>query len=98
MKLKIALYFAALFAAGDALAQGTTRPTAPIEQIARSSSCRSESGAPSAYVADLALTFARALCQPDRADVKVISAAAGDPVTRREKRTGLRYSIKRLSV
>jgi hypothetical protein len=28
MKLKIALYFAALFAAGDALAQGTTRPTA----------------------------------------------------------------------
>ena len=63
----------------------SARPTAPVEDIARTSSCRSDSGASTAYVSGLALTFARALCQPDRPDVKVISAAAGDPSTARGK-------------
>jgi len=89
MKRKVALYSAALLAAGEALAEGAPRPTAPIEQIAGSSPCRSESQAPSAYVAGLALTFARALCEPDRADVKVISAAAGDPARPAGKADGL---------
>jgi hypothetical protein len=89
VKLKIGLCLAAFFVAGNAVAQGTTRPTDPIETIARASSCRSDSQAPSAYVAGLALTFARALCQPDRPDVKVISSAAGDPSTPRGKSDGL---------
>ena len=89
MMTKIALCVTALLATGDALAQGAARPTAPVEDIARTSSCRSDSGASTAYVSGLALTFARALCQPDRPDVKVISAAAGDPSTARGKMDGL---------
>jgi hypothetical protein len=83
------LWLCAFVTPGFAAAQGTQRPTTPIENIANASSCRADSGAPSAYVAGLALTFARALCQPDRPDVKVISAAAGDPSTLKGKADGL---------
>ena len=89
MKLRTAAFVSALFLASSVFAQQSPGPTAPLENIAKTSLCRRESGAPPAYVAGLALTFARALCQPDRPDVKVISTAAGDPATARGKMDGL---------
>jgi hypothetical protein len=89
MNLKVLFCICPLMAPAMAVAEGTERPTEPIESIARASSCRSDSHAPSAYIAGLALVFARALCQPDRDDVKVISSAAGDPSTPKGKADGL---------
>lgn len=48
-----------------------------IKDIASSSSCRAQSGAPRAYARGVALVYAKAVCEPERSDVKVVSAAKG---------------------
>lgn len=55
-------------------------PRERIAAIAASSSCASvnwanRGRAPKAYIRGVALVFAKAVCQPERADVKVVSAA-----------------------
>jgi hypothetical protein len=55
-------------------------PTERIQSIAAQSDCASvnwpnRGRAPKAYMRGVALVFAKAVCQPDRADVKVVAAA-----------------------
>ena len=72
-------FFAAvLFWAASAYAQ-TGAPVTDISAIADGSGCRSAlDGVLSSYVRGVAIVFARAACEPDRDDVKIVSAAGSD--------------------
>ena len=67
-----------VFWAAAAAAQ-TGAPVADISSIADGSGCRSAlDGVLESYVRGVAIVFARAACQPDRDDVKIVSAARSD--------------------
>ena len=69
---------AILFWATCACAQ-TGAPVADISAIADHSGCRSAlDGVLSSYVRGVAIVFAASACQPDRDDVKIVSAARSD--------------------
>jgi hypothetical protein len=79
----------------QANAQGTS-PVDQIEAIAAGSECASvdwndRGEAPSAYIRRVALVFARAVCQPERPDAKVVSAARGAPGTGAERTDALAW-------
>ena len=62
-----------------------------IETLAAGSQCGSLLGATKAYVSGMAVVFARSVCQSDRADVKVVSAARGVPGTTSERSDALTW-------
>ncbi len=82
-----ALAIAGLAAASVASAQGASSGSDAIQDIASRSQCAAHVWphrglAPKTYIKGVALVFARAVCHPDREDVKVVSAAA-DPASNR---------------
>jgi hypothetical protein len=67
-----------------------------IETIAAGSQCASYSWqnrgrAPKAYMKGMALVFARSVCNRDRADVKIVSAARGMPGSKADRTDGLTW-------
>jgi hypothetical protein len=77
-------------------AQGKS-PLDQIGTLAVGSNCASvnwgsDGGrAPSAYILGMALLFARAVCQADRSDVRIVSAARGTPGTSSERTDALTW-------
>ena len=71
-----------LFFPGVGMAQ-TPSPDQSIVDIASASSCNPQGidRGPAAYIRGMALVFAKAVCQPDRPDVRVVSEARHDPNT-----------------
>ena len=66
----------------------------PLDQtgaIAAGSKCASVSHAPKAYMRGIALVFAKTVCQPERADVKIVSAAKGAPGTGSDRTDALTW-------
>ena len=80
-----ALAIASLAAASLAWAQSSPNGPGAIQDIASRSQCAAHVWAhrglaPKTYINGVALVFARAVCHPEREDVKVVSAAA-DPAS-----------------
>lgn len=78
-----------------ASAQGKS-PIERIEAISMKSKCASidwkERGrVPKAYIDGMALMFAKAVCQPSRSDVRVVSAARGTPATDADRTDALTW-------
>jgi hypothetical protein len=91
-----------LLAVGLALAAApvtVAQPTPsidPIVAIADASQCKAvnwadRGRAPRAYIRGMALVYARALCEPDRADVRLVSAARAAPGVETNKTDGLTW-------
>ncbi|MFD2056663.1 hypothetical protein ACFSQT_27385 [Mesorhizobium calcicola] len=84
-----------IFCSLSASAQESS-PADQIAQIAADSKCATTDWedrgfAKKAYFRGMALVFAKAICQPDRPDVKIVSAARGTPGTRSDKTDGLTW-------
>jgi hypothetical protein len=82
-----------LSVAGHAAAQS---PLEEIATLAEKSKCaaidwKNRGTAPKAYMRGMALVFARAVCQADRADVKIVSGARGKPGTAADRTDALTW-------
>ncbi len=71
-----------LLAGMSGLAKAQQSPIEQVAAIANRSQCvpvhwKDRGLAPKAYIRGMAIVFARAVCHPDRADVKVVSSARG---------------------
>lgn len=78
-----------------AIAQESS-PLDQIAQIAADSNCAATNWedrgvAKKAYFRGMALVFAKAICQPDRPDVKIVGAARGTPGTTSDRTDGLTW-------
>lgn len=90
------LYFVFLVCILHAADLANSASLEDIQKIARSSDCakynwKNRGLAPKAYMEGVALTFARAVCQPDRDDVKVVSQARGKPEAKADLKDSLSW-------
>ena len=93
----LCIFTGLLLAATFGLARAQQQTTIErISQIAANSSCaatdwKNRGRAPKAYMRGLAIVFARAICQPNRNDVKIVSAARGEPNSNAKKTDALTW-------
>ncbi|MGO9772478.1 MAG: hypothetical protein ACLPSW_23585 [Roseiarcus sp.] len=66
-----------LLCANTPAAANDPSPLDQIQTIAANSKCGRVAQSPKAFMRGIALVFAKAVCEPERADVKLVSAASG---------------------